>query len=100
MIDPEGRRVGATFLRNNLNKRSVAIDITRPEGRELVLELAERFDVLAENFRPGVLDRMGLGYDDIHAVAPRCVYLSVTGFGTTVPTPYRHGRPMPRWPRR
>jgi len=89
MTDPMGRRVGATFLRNNLNKRSVAIDVTRPQGRDLVLRLAARFDVVAENFRPGVLDRVGLGYDDVHAAAPRCVYLSVTGFGTTVPTPYR-----------
>ncbi|HVM65225.1 MAG TPA: CaiB/BaiF CoA-transferase family protein [Acidimicrobiales bacterium] len=89
MADPLGRRVGATFLRNNLNKRSVAVDITQPEGRDLVLRLAPRFDVVAENFRPGVLDRMGLGYADVHATAPRCIYLSVTGFGTTVPTPYR-----------
>ena len=89
MLDPQGRPVGATFLRNNLGKSSVAVDISRPEGRDLVLRLAERFDVLAENFRPGVLDRMGLGFADVHAVAPRCIYLSVTGFGTTVPTPYR-----------
>ena len=89
MLDPYGRPVGATFLRNNLGKSSVALDISRPEGRDLVLRLAERFDVLAENFRPGVLDRMGLGFADVHAVAPRCIYLSVTGFGTTVPTPYR-----------
>ena len=89
MLDPQGRPVGATFLRNNLGKSSVAVDISRPEGRDLVLRLAERFDVLAENFRPGVLDRMGLGFADVHAVAPRCIYLSVTGFGTTVPSPFR-----------
>jgi formyl-CoA transferase len=89
MLDPQGRPVGATFLRNNLGKSSAAVDISRPEGRDLVLRLAERFDVLAENFRPGVLDRMGLGFADVHALAPRCIYLSVTGFGTTVPTPYR-----------
>jgi formyl-CoA transferase len=89
MLDPHGRPVGATFLRNNLSKSSVAVDIGRPEGRDLVLRLAERFDVLAENFRPGVLDRMGLGFADVNAVAPRCIYVSVTGFGTTVPTPYR-----------
>ena len=89
MLDPYGRPVGATFLRNNLGKSSVALDISRPEGRDLVLQLAARFDVLAENFRPGVLDRMGLGFADVRAVAPRCVYLSVTGFGTTVATPYR-----------
>ncbi len=89
ITDPWGRKVGATFLRNNLDKRSVAVDITRPEGRDLVLRLAPRFDVVAENFRPGVLERLGLGYEDVRAVAPRCVYLSVSGFGTTVPTPYR-----------
>ena len=89
MTDPGGRRVGATFLRNNLNKRSVAIDLTRAEGVDLVLRLAPRFDVLAENFRPGVLDRMGLGYDAVRAVAPKCIYCSVTGFGTSVATPYR-----------
>ncbi len=89
MLDPQGRPVGATFLRNNLDKRSVGVDITRPEGRDLVLRLAPRFDVIAENFRPGVLDRLGLGFAEIHRVAPRCIYLSVTGFGTSVPTPYR-----------
>jgi len=88
MTDPQGRRVGATFLRNNLGKRSVAIDTKTPAGRDLVLRLATRFDVLAENFRPGVLDRLGLGFADIHAVAPRCIYLSVSGFGHT-DSPYR-----------
>jgi formyl-CoA transferase len=89
MTDPAGRQVGATFLRNNLGKRSVAIDITRDAGRQLVLELVPHFDVVAENFRPGVLDRLGLGYDDVRGVDPRCVYLSVSGFGNTQPSPYR-----------
>ncbi|HEY6473898.1 MAG TPA: CoA transferase, partial [Acidimicrobiales bacterium] len=51
MVDPEGRATGATFMRNNLSKRSVVIDLKQPEGRELVLRLAPRFDVVAENFR-------------------------------------------------
>ena len=51
--DPYGRLVGATFLRNNLNKRSVAIDLKNPAGRDLVLRMAPRFDVVAENFKPG-----------------------------------------------
>jgi crotonobetainyl-CoA:carnitine CoA-transferase CaiB-like acyl-CoA transferase len=72
-----------------MDKRSVAIDITRPEGQDLVLRLAPRFDVVAENFRPGVLDRLGLGFAEVQRAAPRCIYLSVTGFGTTVPSPYR-----------
>jgi formyl-CoA transferase len=88
MIAPDGRPVGATFLRNNLGKRSVTIDVTTPEGRDLVLRLAPRFDVVAENFRPGVLDRLGLGVADLRAAAPRCIYLSVSGFGNA-DSPYR-----------
>src|SRR5262249_20723434 len=65
MKDPHGRLMGATFLRNNLGKRSVAIDLKSPAGRDLVLKLAPRFDIVAENFRTGTLGRLGLGYDDI-----------------------------------
>lgn len=88
MTDPEGRQVGATFLRNNLNKRSICIDLKAPEGRQLVLDLAGRFDVVAENFKAGAVARLGLGYDDLAAVHPGCVYVSVSGFGNSVPTPY------------
>ena len=91
MTDPEGRRVGATFLRNNLDKRSICVDLKHPDGRQVVLDLAQRFDVVAENFKAGTLDRLGLGYADISAVAPRAVYLSVSGFGST-------GSPYDRWP--
>ncbi|MFE4667539.1 CaiB/BaiF CoA transferase family protein [Streptomyces sp. NPDC056716] len=89
MTDPRGRGVGATFLRNNLGKRSVCVDLKDPRGRNLVLRLAPRFDVIAENSRPGVLSRLGLGYDDIRAIHPRGIYVSVSGFGNTTPTPYR-----------
>jgi crotonobetainyl-CoA:carnitine CoA-transferase CaiB-like acyl-CoA transferase len=89
MIDPEGREVGATFLRNNLNKRSVGIDLKAPAGRDLFLALAPHFDVVAENFKPGTMDRMGLGYRDVAAVHPSVVYLSISGFGNATETPYR-----------
>lgn len=89
MADPAGRSVGATFLRNNLNKRSVCIDVKRPEGRRLVLDLAPRFDVFAENFKPGTVDRLGIAYRDVAAVHPGCVYASVSGFGTSTDSPYR-----------
>ncbi|HMS89360.1 MAG TPA: CaiB/BaiF CoA-transferase family protein [Acidimicrobiales bacterium] len=91
MTDPEGRRVGATFLRNNLDKRSICVDLKHPEGRQVILDLAPRFDVVAENFKAGTLDRLGLGWADISAVAPRSVSLSVSGFGPT-------GAPYDRWP--
>src|ERR1700681_1536337 len=56
MTDPQGRSVGATFLRNNLNKRTMCVDLKSAEGRQLVLDLAPRFDVFAENFKPGAMD--------------------------------------------
>ena len=88
MRDPYDRLVGATFLRNNLNKRSVAIDLKNPAGRDLVLRMAPRFDVVAENFKPGTAERLGLGYDDIAAVHPTVVYVSVSGAGNLVESPY------------
>ena len=88
IVDPQGRRVGATFMRNNLNKRSVCIDLKSREGRELILRLAPRFDVVAENFKGGALAKMSLGYDDIRAVHPAAIYLSISGFGNTTETPY------------
>ncbi len=90
MLDPEGRPVGCTFLRNNLGKRSISIDLKSDRGRDLILRMAPRFDVVAENFRSGTMARFGLGYDDVAAVHPLVVYLSVSGFGNTTETPYAH----------
>lgn len=97
MKDPEGRNVGATFLRNNLNKRSITVDLKQPKGREIVLELAKRFDVFAENFKGGALTKMGLGYADVSAVAPAVVYLSVSGFGNAA-RPGEPRSPYDGWP--
>ncbi|MBU3701378.1 MAG: CoA transferase [Acidimicrobiia bacterium] len=88
ITDPDGRFVGATYLRNNLDKKSICVDLKAPAGRQLILDLAPRFDVVAENFKGGALERMGLGYADIAAVHPQVVYLSVSGFGNTTETPY------------
>lgn len=89
--DPQGRPLGATFLRNNLGKRSICVDLKQPEGRQLVLDLAPRFDVVAENFKAGAVARLGLGFEDLAAVHPRVVYLSVSGFGNS-------GSPYGDWP--
>ena len=89
MLDPEGRNVGATFLRNNLNKRSVTIDVRQDAGRDLVLRLLPHFDVFAENSRPGAMVDLGLGYEAVAAIHPGCVYASISGFGNGAPTPYR-----------
>lgn len=91
MTDPDGRLVGATFLRNNLDKRSICVDLKSAEGRQLILDLAPKFDIVAENSKAGAMDRLGLGWDDIHAASPRTIYLSVSGFGAGA-SPYN------RWP--
>jgi crotonobetainyl-CoA:carnitine CoA-transferase CaiB-like acyl-CoA transferase len=88
MTDPNGKRAGATFLRNNLDKRSITVDLKHPKGRELILALAPHYDVFAENFKSGTMKRLGLDYETVSAVAPRTIYLSVSGFGNLVPSPY------------
>lgn len=88
MADPDGRKVGITFLRNNLGKRSITVDLKNPEGLALVRELAKKADIVCENFKAGVAARLGLGYEDINKINPRAVYLSVSGFGNTTETPY------------
>lgn len=87
--DPDGRWVGATFLRNNLSKRSIALDLQSERGRELFWELAGRVDVVAENLRPGALAGMGLGPADLRARLPRLICLTVSGFGSDPASPYR-----------
>jgi crotonobetainyl-CoA:carnitine CoA-transferase CaiB-like acyl-CoA transferase len=97
MTDPEGRQVGATFLRNNLSKRSLVIDLKTPAGRDLVLRLAPKFDVVAENFRAGAAERLRLSYDDVAAAHPSVVYLSISGFGRPV-QPGAASSPYDGWP--
>ncbi|WP_428489128.1 CaiB/BaiF CoA transferase family protein [Rhodopila sp.] len=75
----------ASFLNNNRNKRSVALDLKNPAAREALLRLLATADVLVQNFRPGVVERMGLGEDAVRAVAPAIVYVSISGFGETGP---------------
>src|SRR3954468_4066391 len=86
MLDPQGRKVGATYLRNNFNKRSVGIDLKAPEGQALFLDLVTHFDVVAENFKAGTMDRLGLGYEVIAERNPRAIHVSLSGF--PVDTPY------------
>ncbi len=75
----------AYFLCVNRNKRSLTIDLKATRGRDLVRELARRCDVLAENFKTGTLDEMGIGYDALRSLNSGLIYCSITGFGTTGP---------------
>ena len=86
--DTDGNEVGATYLRNNLSKRSITIDLKADAGRELFVRLVPRFDVVAENYKPGAMQRMGLGYEALARVHPALVYLSISGFGNLVESPY------------
>lgn len=73
------------FLSLNRNKESLALDLKHPEGLEIALRLAEQSDVVIENFRPGVADKLGIGYDALSKLNPRIVYSSISGFGQTGP---------------
>ncbi len=81
----------AYFIAANRNKRSVTINLKSPEGQEVVRQLASVSDALVENFRTGVLDGMGLGYENLHALNPRLVYCSISGYGRTGPYAERPG---------
>ena len=92
MKDAEGNDAeSAYYLSANRGKRSVAIDITRPEGQALVKELAAKSDILLENYKVGGLARYGLDYASLQAVNPGLVYCSITGFGQTGPYRERAG---------
>ncbi len=90
ITDPEGRSVGGTYLRNNLNKRSVGMDLKNPAAARLIGEMIPNFDVLAENLKPGTLAKIGLGYEDLASLHPGLIYLSVSGFGNLGQSPYGH----------
>ena len=90
--DADGREVGATFLRNNLSKRSLTLDLKQPDGCELFRRLVPHFDVVAENLGPGTAERLGVDYASLAEIAPRLVYVSISGFGRLGRSPYA------RWP--
>ena len=73
------------FLNVNRNKRSIAVNLKDPRGRDAVISLAAHADVFIQNFRPGVVERLGVGEPDIRAVNPGIVYVSINGFGETGP---------------
>ena len=77
--------MSSMFLNINRNKRSVTLDLKKPEGRDLLLRIAETADVFVQNFRPGVVERLGVGYEDVAGVNPNIVYMSLSGFGEKGP---------------
>ena len=84
-VGTEHKGMTSSFLTCNRGKRSMCVDIKQPKGLELVLELTKNADVLVQNFRPGVIERMGLGEDAVRALKPDIIYMSISGFGKTGP---------------
>jgi crotonobetainyl-CoA:carnitine CoA-transferase CaiB-like acyl-CoA transferase len=76
------RGMSGLYTWANVGKRNLCVDLSRPEGRALALELAARSDAVIQNFRPGVAERLGLGWDALHARSPRTVLISVNAFGS------------------
>ena len=83
--------ISAYFSCANRNKRSICIDLHKPESREVIHALVKQADVLIENFRTGTAERLGVGYETLSAVNPRLVYCSVSGYGRTGPEAMRAG---------
>ena len=77
--------IGAFYINNNRGKRSLSVDLTGDEGTQVILDLCKDADVFVQNFRPGAIERLGLGYDAVKAVNPDIVYVSISGFGPTGP---------------
>ena len=85
---------GASYLSFNRNKRSVALDLKHPKGKEVALRLIDSADVVIENFRPGVMDRLGLGFEVLAARNPRIIYCASSGWGQSGPYVARPGQDL------
>ena len=81
--------MGTSFLAQNANKKSVTLNTKTPEGKEIFKKLVKTADVLVENFRPDVMDRLGLGYKTLSGINPRLVYCAISGFGQTGPDAFK-----------
>ena len=92
--EPTWGDAAATFALLNSSKKSVAIDLKQAGARDRLLPLIERADVLLEQFRPGVMARLGLGYEELSALNPRLIYCSITGYGQDGPMARRAGHDL------
>lgn len=81
--------MGTSFLAQNVNKKSITLNTKAPEGKELFRKLVRTADVLVENFRPDVMQRLGLGYEALATINPRLIYCAISGFGQTGPDAFK-----------
>jgi len=91
VLPPHDQGTSASHAYLNRNKRSLALDLKQPAALEVVKQLLQDHDILLEQFRPGVMERLGLGYEALKAINPRLIYVSITGYGQTGPYKDRAG---------
>lgn len=94
LMPPFDGGVSACHAFLNRSKRGIAIDLKTPEGVEVVKKLVQEYDIVVEQFRPGVMDRLGVGYEALRAVNPKLIYCAITGYGQTGPFRDRAGHDM------
>ena len=91
VLPPHDQGVSASHAYLNRNKRSLALDLKQPEALEVVRQLLTEYDIILEQFRPGVMERLGLGYEALKAINPKLIYVSISGYGQTGPYKDRAG---------
>lgn len=91
VLPPHDDGVSASHAYLNRNKRSIALDLKQPEAVEVVKQLVRDYDIVLEQFRPGVMDKLGVGYEALKAINPKLIYVSITGYGQTGPYRDRAG---------
>ena len=92
MVPPNVGEESAAFLIMNRNKRGIALNLKTEVGRAVLLRLLKDADVLIENYRRGTMEKMGFGYEALHALNPKLIFCSISGFGRTGPYADRGGR--------
>ncbi|MFM7411113.1 MAG: CoA transferase, partial [Actinomycetota bacterium] len=87
--NPRVNSLSTYFVQQNVGKKNICLDLSKPEAVALVHRLIEHVDVVVENFRPGVMKRLRLDYDTLSTINPRLIYASITGYGNTGPWVHR-----------
>ncbi|HAL48435.1 MAG TPA: formyl-CoA transferase, partial [Dehalococcoidia bacterium] len=92
--NPQINGVSLYYMADNRNKRSLSLDTRKPEAKEIVYQMVKTADVVASNFRPGVMERMGFGYDQLKEINPRIIWSVASGWGQTGPYQGRIGQDL------
>ncbi len=90
----EGNQVNVSFLSLNRNKRSLAVDLKSPDGKQVLLDLVKTADVFLQNYRPGVAKRLGVDYESLSKINPKLIYVSISGYGEDGPYVNRPGQDL------